>query len=98
MRASLLSVKELAHALGVSVDCVYRAYREGEIPAFQIRRTIRFDYEIVRDILAGRAQTMPYERNSRSATGGASRRRAQRPRPRLGKTGASIAQTPRRKK
>jgi hypothetical protein len=38
------------------------------------------------------------KKGQRSATGGESRRRAQRTRPRLGKTGASIARTPRRKK
>jgi excisionase family DNA binding protein len=91
MKRPLLSVKELAQTLGVSVDCVYRAYREGEIPAFQIRRTIRFDYDTVRELLQRRAEAMPYERGERSATGGDSRRRAQPVRPRLGKTGASIA-------
>jgi excisionase family DNA binding protein len=91
MKRPLLSVKELAQSLGVSVDCVYRAFRSGEIPAVQIRRSIRFDYDIVRPILERRAQAMPYERGERSAPGGESRRRAQRTRPRLGKTGASIA-------
>ena len=91
MKRPLLSVKELAQALGVSVDCVYRAFRSGEIPAVQIRRTIRFDYDIVRPILERRAEAMPYQRCQQRATGGESRRRATPARPRVGKTGAFIA-------
>jgi excisionase family DNA binding protein len=32
MKRTLLSVKELAHQLGISADSVYRAYRRKEIP------------------------------------------------------------------
>ncbi len=45
MKRTLLSVKELAHQLGISADSVYRAYRRKEIPAAQINRMIRFDRE-----------------------------------------------------
>lgn len=47
MKRMLLSVTELAQALGISPDSVYRAYRKGEILASQICRIIRFDLEKV---------------------------------------------------
>ena len=95
MKRRLLSVKELADELGVHEDTIRRAYWNGTIPAERICRLLRFDLEIVRKAMLRRAGGSS---SQRSATGGASRRRAQRPRPRLGKTGASIAQSLRRKK
>ena len=59
MKQIWLSVKELAQALGISVDCVYRAYRRGEIPATQISRVIRFDLDKVRRAMEQRAEQMP---------------------------------------
>ena len=91
MKRTLLSVKELAHELGISADSVYRAYRKGEIPAAQICRMIRFDLDKVRDAMEKKAEAMPNRRCVRRATGGDSRRSAQRTRPRTGNTGASIA-------
>lgn len=87
MKRIWLSVKELAEALGISVDCVYRAYRRGEIPATQISRVIRFDLEKVRSAMERRAESMPYQRCTKRAIGGASRRRAQRHSPRSVKRG-----------
>jgi excisionase family DNA binding protein len=84
----LLSVKELAEELGISVDSVYRAYRKGEIPAVQICRMIRFDFEKVRLAMEQKAKRMPYQRCTQRATGGESRRRATPTRPRVGNTGA----------
>ncbi len=92
MKPTFLSAKELACELGMSVDSIYRAYRKGEIPAAQICRTLRFDLHKVQRAMERKAKLMPNSRCSRSATGGASRRRVQRTSPRLGKTGASIAQ------
>ena len=91
MKRIWLSVKELAEALGIGVDCVYRAYRRGEIPATQISRVIRFDLEKVRQAMERRAETMPYQRCTKQgrATGGDSRRRAVRKRPRTVRRGRS---------
>jgi hypothetical protein len=90
--------------LKVSPKSIRRAYRKGEIPVDRICRFVRFDLERVKASHAGQgARFSPWschheKQGQRSATGGASRRRAQRTRPRLGKTGASIAQKPRGKK
>ncbi len=75
MKGPLLSVKELAAVLGISVDSVYRAYRKGDIPAVQICRMIRFDLEQVRQATEQKARAMPNSRCARRAAG-ASRRRA----------------------
>jgi excisionase family DNA binding protein len=95
MKQRLLSVKELAHELGVHEDTIRRAYWKKTIPAERICRLLRFDLGKVRRAMERKADG---GKGQRSATGGGSRRRAQRTRPRLGKTGASIARTPRRKK
>ncbi len=95
-----LTVDELASVLKVSPKSIRRAYRKGEIP---VDRFCRFDLERVKEALQakghGSSLFVPQKkRGQRSATGGASRRRAQQTRPRMGKTGASIAQKPRGKK
>ena len=103
MEQTWLTVDELAAVLKVSPKSIRRAYRKGEIPVDRFCRFVRFDLERVKEALQakghGSSLFVPQKkRGQRSATGGASRRRAQRPRPRLGKTGASIAQKPRGKK
>ena len=103
MKKTWLTIDELALELQVSVKSIRRAYRKGQIPVERICRFVRFDLERVKEALQANGRWPSFaeaERKlgPRSATGGASRRRAQRPRPRLGKTGASIAQAPRRKK
>ncbi len=102
MTSAWLTVKELAVMFKVSEKSIRRAYRKGEIPFERFSRCVRFDLERVKEALKRSGQQQPRlgdrESSQRSATGGASRRRAQQTRPRLGKTGASIAQTPRRKK
>ncbi|GMV50917.1 MAG: hypothetical protein AMXMBFR67_24600 [Nitrospira sp.] len=102
MKNTWLTVDELAAVLKVSVKSIRRAYRKGQIPVERICRFVRFDLERVKEAMQGNGQGQsPFSREQqgqRSATGGASRRRAQPTRPRLGKTGASIAQAPRRKK
>ena len=87
MKPTLLSVKELAQELGISTDSVYRAYRKKEIPAAQINRMIRFDFEKVKRAMEKKASAMPNSQCAqRRATGGASRRRAAK-RPRSVKRG-----------
>jgi len=103
MEQTWLTVDELAAVLKVSSKSIRRAYRKGEIPVDRFCRFVRFDLERVKEALQakrhGSSLFVPRKkRGQRSATGGASRRRAQRTRPRLGKTGASIATKPRRKK
>ena len=103
MKKTWLTIDELALELQVSVKSIRRAYRKGEIPVDRFCRFVRFDLERVKDALQAKGHSsslfLPQKKEGqRSATGGASRRRAQRTSPRLGKTGASIAQKPRRKK
>ena len=102
MTKSWVTVKQLAMMFNVSEKSIRRAYRKGEIPFERFCGCVRFDLERVKEALKqhGRGETRPSTLKSsrRSATGGASRRRAQRTSPRLGKTGASIAQKPRGKK
>lgn len=81
MKRTLLSVKELAHELGISTDSVYRAYRKKEIPAAQINRMIRFDFEKVKQAMEQRANAMPnsqgsMQRATAGTAGGAHRRKA----------------------
>ena len=103
MRRFWINAEQLAAKLGVSVKSIRRAYRKGEIPVDRFCRFVRFDLERVKEALQAKGRWPSFaeverKRGPRSATGGASRRRAQRPSPRLGKTGASIAQKPRGKK
>ena len=103
MEQTWLTVDELAAVLKVSPKSIRRAYRKGEIPVDRFCRFVRFDLERVKEALQAKGHSSslvgPQKKGGqRSAQGGASRRRAQPTRPRLGKTGASIAHKPRRKK
>ena len=102
MKKTWLTIDELAVELQVSVKSIRRAYRKGQIPVERICRFVRFDLDRVKAAMQGNGLGQsPFtsrQQGQRSATGGDRRRRAQRTSPRLGKTGASIAQTPRRKK
>jgi len=102
MTTAWLTVKELAVMFHVSEKSIRRAYRKGEIPFERFCRCVRFDLERVKEALKqsrqGKTRPASLALFRRSATGGESRRRAQPTSPRLGKTGASIARTPRRKK
>jgi len=103
MEHTWLTVDELAAALKVNPKSIRRAYRKGEIPVDRFCRFVRFDLERVKEALQAKGHRssllLPQkEEGQRSAAGGDRRRRAQRPSPRLGKTGASIAQKPRGKK
>ncbi len=94
----LLTTKELAQELGVHITTVRRAYRTGRIPYERLCKMYLFDLEKVRHAMRLNGFTLAGSEDGLRATGGESRRRAQPISPRLGKTGASIAQTPRRKK
>jgi len=103
MEHTWLTVDELAAVLKVNPKSIRRAYRKGEIPVDRFCRFVRFDLERVKEALEAKGHRSSLvvsqkKKGQRSATGGASRRRAQRTSPRLGKTGASIAQKPRGKK
>jgi hypothetical protein len=103
MRRIWVTADELAARLKVSVKSIRRAYRKGEIPVERFCRFVRFDLRTGQEALKANGHwtflpDVQETEGQRSAQGGASRRRAQRPRPRLGKTGASIAQKPRGKK
>ena len=103
MEHTWLTVDELAAVLKVNPKSIRRAYRKGEIPVDRFCRFVRFNLERVKEALEAKGHRSSLvvsqkKKGQRSATGGASRRRAQRTSPRLGKTGASIAQAPRRKK
>ncbi len=103
MEQTWLTVDELAAVLKVSPKSIRRAYRKGEIPVDRFCRFVRFDLERVKEALKAKGHSLTgvvsmKKEGQRSATGGASRRRAQQSSPRLGKTGASIATKPRRKK
>ena len=50
MKRTLLSVKEIAQELGVSVQSIRRAYWRGDIPAYRISKILRFDLERVQRI------------------------------------------------
>ena len=77
MKRTLLSVKELAHQLGISADSVYRAYPRNEIPAAQINRMIRFNLEKVCQAMEKKARGMPNrEDHKQGALAGQGRRRA----------------------
>jgi len=103
MEHTWLTVDELAAVLKVNPKSIRRAYRKGEIPVDRFCRFVRFNLERVKEALEAKGHRSSLvvsqkKKGQRSATGGASRRRAQRTSPRLGKTGASIAQKPRGKK
>jgi len=102
MRRFWITADQLAARLGVSVKSIRRAYRKGEIPVERFCRFVRFDLQRVREALKAKGHWPSFvdskKQGRRSATDGASRRRAKPTSPRLGKTGASIATKPRGKK
>ena len=69
MKRTLLSVKEIAQALGVSVQSIQRAYWRGDIPAYGISKMLRFDLERVQRIfLAKGLSTIVRPRAARRRT------------------------------
>jgi excisionase family DNA binding protein len=93
MKATWLTVPELAAVLRLSVVSVRRAYWRGHLPVFRIGRMVRFDLDQVRRAITqnGHSTVMtldPSEGRDCRAPGGASRRRDGQRRPRLVNTGA----------
>jgi excisionase family DNA binding protein len=86
----LLTAKELAIALKIHVSTVWRACRKHAFPYERFGKLYYFDLAQVREAMRTSAD-LPETSDRMRATGGESRRRAQPVRPRLGKTGASIA-------
>ena len=85
MKKELLTVKELAAELRVSLKSIQRAYRKGEIPVQWLGRTARFSLAQVQRTMArnGRSRMRRLNGNStpQGATAGQGRRRAQQKRP-----------------
>ena len=79
MKRTMLSVKEIAQALGVSSQSIRRAYWRGDIPAYRITKVLRFDLARVQRIfLATGLSTIVRQRSARppAIAGGAKRRTA----------------------
>ncbi len=86
MKTDLLTVKELAAELRMSVKSIQRAYRKGEIPVQWLCRMARFNLTQVRRAMErnGRQRMMELDgqmRMSQRATAGQGRRRARRSAP-----------------
>ena len=79
MKRILLSVKEIAQVLGVSVQSIRRAYWRGEIPAYRISKMLRFDLERVQRIFLTKGlpgSVRPRAARPPAIAGGAPRRNA----------------------
>ena len=100
MKKELLTVKELAAELRMSVKSIQRGYRSGEIPVEWLRRMARLDLTKVRRAMASNGRRRMRHLNGKSAerraTGGASRRRAQPNSPRSVKRGRNFQGSSRR--
>ena len=85
MKKELLTVKELAAELRMSVKSIQRAYRSGEIPVQWLRRMARFDLVKVQRAMERNGRSRMRRLNATStlqrATGGVSRWRAQQKAP-----------------
>ena len=69
MKRELLTVKELAAELRMSVKSIQRAYRQGEIPVQWLCRMARFDVDQVRLAMErnGRNRVQRFNDNSAQA-------------------------------
>ncbi len=94
----LLTAKELAEKFDVHITTIRRAYRMGRIPYERFCKMYLFDLQKVRRAMRLNGLTLEGGEDGLRATDDDSGRRAQPASPRLGKTGASIAQKPRGKK
>ena len=99
MKKELLTVKELAAELRMSLKSIQRAYRKEEIPVQWLGRMARFDLAEVRRAMKrnGRSRMRRLNGKSRSAgaIAGASRRRARKS-PRSVKRGRNFQGSSRR--
>ena len=100
MKKDLLTVKELAAELRMSVKSIQRGYRSGEIPVQWLRRMARFDLAKVRRAMErnGRSRVLRLNGKSDSAERDRRPRPAARPakRPRSVKRGRNFQDSPRR--
>jgi hypothetical protein len=91
MKKDLLTVKELAAELRMSLKSIQRAYRREEIPVQWLGRMARFDLTQVRRAMArngrSRMRRLNGTSNQQGATAAKGRRRAQQKRPRSVKRG-----------
>ena len=79
MTRTLLSVKEIAQALGVSSQSIRRAYWRGDIPAYRITKILRFDLARVQRIFLAKGLSpivRPRAARPPAIAGGAPRRTA----------------------
>ena len=70
-KKELLTVKELAAELRMSVNSIQRAYRQGEIPVEWLRRMARFDLTQVRRAMKRNAQGRMLRLNNKASRQGA---------------------------
>ena len=100
MNKELLTVKELAAELRMSVKSIQRGYRKGDIPVQWMCRMARFDLAKVRRVMARNGRSRMRRLNGTStpqgAIAGASRWRAQQKRPRSVKRGRNFQGSKRR--
>ena len=84
-KKELLTVKELAAELRMSVKSIQRAYREGDIPVQWLRRIARFNLAQVQRAMARNGRSRMLRLNTKSTVQGAivgqGRRRAPQPAP-----------------
>jgi hypothetical protein len=100
MKKELLTVKELAAELRMSLKSIQRAYRKEEIPVQWLGRMARFDLAEVRRAMKrngrSRMRFLNGKVKQQGAIAGASRRRAQQKRPRTVKRGRNFQGSKRR--
>jgi hypothetical protein len=100
MKKELLTVKELAAELRMSVKSIQRGYRSGEIPVQWLRRMARFDLAKVRRAMERNGRSRMRRLNGKSgsagAIAGASRQRAAKKSPRTVKRGRNFQSASRR--
>jgi len=70
-KKELLTVKELAAELRMSVKTIQRAYREGDIPVQWLRRIARFNLAQVQRAMARNGRSRMLRLNSKSTVQGA---------------------------
>ena len=70
-KKELLTVKELAAELRMSVKSIQRAYRQGEIPVEWLRRMARFDLVQVQRAMARNGRSRMLRLNSTATVQGA---------------------------
>ena len=101
MNKELLTVKELAAELRMSVKSIQRGYRSGEIPVQWLRRMARFDLAKVQQAMERNGRSRVLRLNTMSEHAVRARRHAPTARsvtsPRLVKRGRNFQSVSRRK-